>query len=467
MKPPNNDSSLAARLRVDAVCDRFEAAWRAGDRPDPAAYLADVPEADRPALRDALARVDAEYRGTADPVRLAVTAGPHAGKEYAFDRHDTFLVGRSKDAHFQLSYDDPYFSRRHFLVEVNPPRVRVLDLKSRNGTLVGGRRVDTAELADGDEIKAGHTVFRVSIPRPDPDKQLTLDVAPAAVGGPATLDHVAAAPTIPGHRLGAELGRGGMGVVYRATRLADGAEVAVKTITPAPGVKRKAVERFLREATILQKLRHPNVVGFEAVAEAGGVIYLVMELATGGSAQQRLDAAGPFAVPTAVRLVCHVLAGLGHAHGSGYVHRDVKPANVLIGGVKGKRTVKVADFGLARAFEASRLSGVTMQGEVGGTPAYMAPEQVTHFREVKPPADQYAAAATLYKLLTGEYVHDLPPRTGDQLVHILTEPPVPIRSRRPDLPEGLAKVIHKALSREPSDRYPDVAAFRAALVPFA
>src|SRR3954452_21433722 len=101
-------------------------------------------------------------------VTLTVTAGPHAGREFAFDRHDTFLVGRSKDAHFQLTYDDPYFSRRHFLVEVNPARVRVLDLKSRNGISVNGQVVPSADLTDGDELKAGHTVFRVTVPPPDP-----------------------------------------------------------------------------------------------------------------------------------------------------------------------------------------------------------------------------------------------------------------------------------------------------------
>ena len=113
-------------------------------------------------------------------VRLVVTAGPHAGKEFAFDGHDTFLVGRSKDAHLQLSYDDPYFSRRHFLVEVNPPRVRVLDLGGRNGTFVNGERVEAAELKDGDEVRAGHTVFKVHVPPAGPDELATLGYEPGA-----------------------------------------------------------------------------------------------------------------------------------------------------------------------------------------------------------------------------------------------------------------------------------------------
>jgi pSer/pThr/pTyr-binding forkhead associated (FHA) protein len=415
---------------------------------------------------------DARSQTTAGAVtvQLTVTAGPHAGKKYAFDGHETFLVGRSKDAHFQLSYDDPYFSRRHFLVEVNPPRVRVLDLKGRNGTHVNGRKIDEAELHDGDEIRAGHTVFKVSVPRSDPDGQVTWQLLPeggANAQGSQTVDYRPGESVVPGYQLGLVIGRGGMGVVHRATRLSDGAEVAIKVIRPAAGVSPRQVERFVREADILRQLRHPNIVEFHEVGETGGTIYLVMERVGGPDAGRVLKEKGPMAVKTAVRLACHVLAGLGHAHANGFVHRDVKPANVLIGGVKGKRTVKLVDFGLARAYVTSRLSGLTMQGEVGGTPAFMAPEQVTHYREVKPTADQYSAAATLYNLLTGAYPHDLAQDVGQQLVQIITAAPVPLLQRRPDLPPGLAAVVDRALAREPDQRFADVTIFRAALLPFA
>ena len=128
---------------------------------------------------------------------------------------------------------------------------------------------------------------------------------------------------------------------------------------------------------------------------------------------------------------------------------------------------KLADFGLARVYEASKLSGLTMQGEIGGTPYFMAPEQVTHFRQVKPAADQYSAAATLYKLLTDSPTHNFPRDLGAQLSHLVTAAPVLIANRRPDIPAGLAAVIHKALNREPEDRYPGVLEFRQALLPFA
>src|SRR5262245_7369360 len=180
---------------------------------------------------------------TAMKVILSVTAGPFQGKRFTFEGHDTFLVGRVDDAHLQLSYDDPFFSRRHFVLEINPPRCRLMDLKSRNGTRVNGEEVSAAEIKHGDVIKAGHTVFEVSVEGDDPERQVTMDeyatVAPRAE--PAT---VAYGPEIPGYEIVRELGRGSMGVVYQARRTLDGAAMAVKTIIPAEGTSPRCVERF-------------------------------------------------------------------------------------------------------------------------------------------------------------------------------------------------------------------------------
>jgi serine/threonine-protein kinase len=400
-------------------------------------------------------------------LKLTVVAGPHQGKEFEFDGHDTFLVGRTKDAHFQFSYEDPYFSRRHFLLEMNPPRCRVLNLSTRNGTLLNGVRVESAEVRDGDEISAGHTVMKVRVVAPDPDEHETLNLPPGPKGFDLTSDYQRPPVTIPGYRIEGELGRGAMGVVLRARRERDGGLTAIKTITPAPGASRKQIDRFLREAKILARLKHANIVAFHDVGEAGDLVYLAMELVEGPNLGERLRAQGPHDVSTGVRIICHILSGLAHAHASGFVHRDIKPSNILIGPAAEKRIAKLADFGLARVFESSHLSGLTMQGEVGGTPAYMAPEQVTHYREVKPAADQYSIAATLYKILTDQYTRDLPKDLGAQLALIVTSEPVPITQRRADIPPKLAQVIHKALAREPGERYPDVMAFRQELKRFA
>ena len=400
-------------------------------------------------------------------LKLTVISGPHQGREFIFDGRDTFLVGRVKDAHFQLSYDDPYFSRRHFLVEVNPPRCRLIDLNSRNGILLNGARILTAEVADGDEIAAGHTVFKVRVIAPEPHEKETLDLPVNPVAGNPTCDYQPLPSGVPGYRLQGELGRGGMGVVYRAMRERDGLPVAVKTILPAVGTSRKQIDRFLRECEILAQLAHPNIVAFREFGEAGGLIFLAMDWVDGPDLGARLKAMGPQDVRTAVRIACQMLAGLAHAHAKGFVHRDIKPSNILIGRDGTKRVVKLADFGLARVYESSRISGLTMQGEVGGTPAFMAPEQATHYRQVQPTADQYSAAATLYNMLTNRHTHDFPKDIGAQIAHLVTAAPVPIAERRPDIPAKLAALIHKALSREPEDRYPNVLAFRRELKRFA
>src|SRR5262245_993076 len=191
---------------------------------------------------------------------LNVTAGPHQGKEFTFDRHDTFLVGRVADAHLRLSHDDPCFSRRHFVLEVNPPRCRLLDFKSRNGTEVNGQRVDVADIKDSDVIKAGHTVFRVSITGMAPEPAPTRDEHPT---GPGTWDWVPFGDkpsTLGGYEIVRELGRGGMGVVYEARRTADGTPVALKTILSVPGVSDRDIDLFMREARILEQLQHQHIV---------------------------------------------------------------------------------------------------------------------------------------------------------------------------------------------------------------
>ena len=129
---------------------------------------------------------------------LSITAGPHQGKKFVFDGHDTFLVGRAKDAHLQLSYDDPFFSRRHFVLEMNPPRCRLMDLESRNGTEVNGRRVGVAEVVDGDVIKAGHTVFEVAVVRDDPDHEVTRDLYETVSTSSSKVMPISVYPALPG-----------------------------------------------------------------------------------------------------------------------------------------------------------------------------------------------------------------------------------------------------------------------------
>jgi serine/threonine-protein kinase len=270
-------------------------------------------------------------------------------------------------------------------------------------------------------------------------------------------------PTLPGYRVLREVGRGGMGVVYEALA-PEGGRVAVKTVLPAVRPNTTEVERFLREADILARLEHPNVVRFLAAGQTGSHLFFVMEFVEGANASHLVRDLGPLPIARAVGWTCQLLEALTCAHASGFVHRDIKPGNLL---VTPDDRVKLADFGLARAYQDSPMSGLTLTGAVGGTPEFMAPEQVLHFRSVGPAADQYAAAATLYYLLTARRLHDAAGRPATLFKLILQSDPVQLHTRRADVPPGLAAAVHRALSRQPEGRFPDANSFRLALLPYS
>jgi serine/threonine-protein kinase len=435
-------------------------------------------------------------------ITLTVISGPHTGQTFYFDGPERFLVGRSSKAHFRLAPDsdkDLRVSRLHFLIEANPPLCRLYDLNSRNGTCVNGKRVVSCDLANGDEIRAGNTVLRVAFadttppksaesgrewttvppspigpaePAPSPTAGLCLCCArqPTETGSPICSGCRQSARTqeqpIPEHLLLRELGKGGMGIVHLALRLVDQQPLAVKTIRPDDNAQPAFIARFLREADILRDLRHPRIVAFHDLGNAEGLIWFAMEYVTGTDAACLLRKRGPLAIGLAVRIVLQGLEALEYAHERRFIHRDIKPANFLLAASGKRLRVKLADFGLARIYQSSRLSGLTLENSIGGTMQYMPPEQITDFRNVGPAADQYGAAATLYNLLTGCCIRDLSGGFAERIDQILHRDPIPIRQRRGELPEALADVIHRALAREPGRRYAGVAEFRRVLRPF-
>ena len=295
--------------------------------------------------------------------------------------------------------------------------------------------------------------------------------ATADEGGPALcpncLAHARDFPQpVKGYEILRELGRGGMGVVYLAYRTSADGLVALKAIQPEVAAGHGQVERFLREQRILQELDHPHIVPFHEIGEAEGLLFFSMEYVRGSDAWRVREQPDGIPIGRAVGWVLQLLQALDYAHAKGFVHRDIKPPNMLLEQVGYRETVKLADFGLARAYQTSTLSGVTMKGDIAGTIAFMAPEQVNHLRESQPPVDLYAAGASLYWLLTGRHVYDLPRGLSNQILMVLQDPTVPIRSRRPDLPAGLAAVIDRSLAREPQQRFADAKDMGRALLPF-
>ena len=264
-----------------------------------------------------------------------------------------------------------------------------------------------------------------------------------------------------------ELGRGAMGVVYQARHNLTGQMVALKLIMPETATTRAAIDRFQREMSVISQLRHPHIVEWYEQGMTRGQFWFAMEYVAGTNLETLAKAdPGRYPIKQACRLTCQMLQGLEQAHQLGFVHRDIKPENILIAQTAEGLMVKISDFGLAKSFRGVGLSGLTFSGEMRGTVPFMPPEQMLDFKTVTPLADLYATAATLYYLLTCQYIYDEPAGGGDVIRMLLEEPSIPIRNRRDDVSPALAEVIEKCLARDPKTRYPDATSMRRALKPF-
>ena len=254
-----------------------------------------------------------------------------------------------------------------------------------------------------------------------------------------------------------------MGAVYRVQREPDGALFALKCMRPDAPMTPSDVRRFLREAAALSQLTHKNIVGFVDQGYVEDAFFFVMQYVEGVDLDlYRRQAGGRMSVERGVRLIAQVLDGLDYAHQKGFVHRDVKPANILVGVEDGEMTPKLSDFGLAKRYEESNRDPITRGAIALGTPDYMPPEQITSFSDVGPAVDIYAVGATLYHLLTGATVYE-GIASKDPIRTLLESDPVPITQRGVTLPRHVADAIMHALNREPEDRFASAADFRAAL----
>ncbi len=406
----------------------------------------------------------------ADPVETAPAVRGHVACP------GTLVVGRKHTADIVLPPDDESASRLHFLAELAPAYCRLTNHSGR-GTLVNGLLVQAqCDLRHGDLIRAGRTVLVVHLLRAG--APAGLPAAPTVLHrdeGDATSDAedapLPATPPqatlhVPGYQLIRQLGAGGMGNVWLAEDIA-GRQAACKLIRPELALNARVCARFRRETTHLRDLRHRHIVGFREAGEAQGLLYLVMDYVPGSNLAEVLARDGPLAVPRAVRLACQVLDALSEAHKACVVHRDVKPSNVLVHAAPGGEECRLADFGLAKAYQSSDLAqALTLPGVMGGTMAFASPEMLTDFRQAGPFADQYGAAATLYHVLAGRGPHEAA-NTLMLLDSIRTLDPPPLTRWRDDVPPGLSGAIGRALAREPRHRFPTAQAFREALLPFA
>ncbi len=273
--------------------------------------------------------------------------------------------------------------------------------------------------------------------------------------------------TIGDYRLEERIGRGGMGVVFRATQLSLGRQVALKLVAPELAEDPEFRERFKREARLAAGIDHPNVVPVHQAEEQDGHLYIAMRYVPGTDLHALLIARGRLEPADAVRIVEQVAGALDAAHEQGLVHRDVKPANILLSGKAGKEHVYLTDFGVTKHIASG--AGMTRTGAFVGTLDYVSPEQVQG-AAVDGRADVYALGCVLYELLTGVVPFDRDSDAAKLFAHMSDPPPRP--SERIALVDAaLDAVVMQAMDKDPGERYPTAgemaAAARAAVGPVA
>ena len=270
-------------------------------------------------------------------------------------------------------------------------------------------------------------------------------------------------------RVGPLLGQGAMGAVFRAQHLALEHTVAIKFLKGA--AKGEPERRFIREARIAIRLKSPHVAKVMDVGVHNGAPYIVMEYLEGEDLEALLNREGPLTVERAVTYVLQACEALAEAHALGVVHRDVKPANLMLTkGAAGSPCIKVLDFGVSKATTPLGVAGteegrLTQTTQGLGSPLYMAPEQMNDAVHVDRRADLWSIGIVLYQLLTGTT-----PWTGKNILQLfgamVSHPPTPIAEYRPDIPPGLAAIIGQCLERDRTRRWPSLVAFSAALAPY-
>ena len=262
----------------------------------------------------------------------------------------------------------------------------------------------------------------------------------------------------PGYEVLSELGRGGMGVVYKARQTGLDRVVALKMILAGGHAGEDDRTRFRTEGEAIARLQHPGIVQVFEVGEHKGLPYFSLEYCAGGSLERKLSGM-PLPPKEAAALVAALARAVQAAHDKGIVHRDLKPANVLLGA---DSTPKITDFGLAKKLD---VAGQTATGAVMGTPSYMAPEQAEAKKDVGPPADVYALGAILYECLTGR-----PPFRAatslETLMQVVADDPAPPRQLNPGVPKDLQAVCQMCLHKDPGRRYPSAAALGEDLARF-
>jgi len=257
-----------------------------------------------------------------------------------------------------------------------------------------------------------------------------------------------------------EIGRGGMGVVYRARDERLHRRVAIKVLPPELAFQKDIRERFTREAQTAARLSHPHIVPIHDVGDGVGLVYFVMGYVEGESLAARIKRRGKLPAEEARRIMKETADALSAAHSLSIIHRDIKPDNILLEGTRGR--VMVTDFGIAKALSGSSGATLTGVGVAIGTPQFMSPEQAAGEREIDGRSDIYSLGVVTYQMLTGDLPFNAPTVAGI-LMKQITEPAPVLHFSRPEVPEDLSLAVARCLEKDPEQRWATADALRRSL----
>lgn len=425
---------------------------------------------------------------------LVVVEGPDSGRWLKVEADRAFRIGRASDN--DLGISDTNASRHHVEIRLEAAGVSLRDLGSKNGTFVGGVRVESHVLAIGDRFRIGQHVLAVSRTQEGaPAKRAErypsgILLAPTGqfvvrncviCGTPLPLDlgsdpsttlcprcwspeerrasaladwKIEIGSAFGRFRVVEEIGEGGMGWLFRVTDSAGGGERCLKVLRPELSIDRDSVERLSQEALSLSKIEHPGIVRFHGLGREGPFFYLVLEYVAGVDLRQKIDAGPALELARVARWGTEIGRALAYAHANEVIHRDVKPSNVLVDLADRAR---LTDFGMARILGAPGHR-LTRTGSSLGTLKFCPPELLDDAKEAGPEADQFGLAATLYYALAQDF-----PFAGESLLEVVramrSGQATPVTTARPDLPPDFGRVLGRALATDPISRYESVEAF--------
>jgi serine/threonine protein kinase len=353
--------------------------------------------------------------------KLVCQSGPTAGHEYPLTK-DVTILGRQSACDVQIH--DTMSSRAHCQVRRDGKLFSLVDLGSRNGTQLNGKKVSERQLSFGDRIAVGHVEYLFVKEAGDVELKDLLSK----------------------YEILEKIGEGGMGIVYKANQRSMARVVALKILSPKYISKPKFVEQFTREARAAGSLNHPNIIQVHDVGTENEIHYFSMEFVDGPTCMQVLKQQGPFPVNDALEIIRQTAKALEYAHAHRLIHQDIKPDNIMVGP---NNIVKLADLGISKTFDEVEADEAVKK--VMGTPHYMAPEAALG-KKIDQRVDIYSLGATAYHLLTGKTPYSGSSPT-EVLKHHVMDPLPPITEHNPAVPENVVALIERMMAKKPEDRY--------------